>query len=400
MRFGLILLGLIIAVSVAGSLIPQNNEAMYYVRNYPNLYSLIFSLKLNQVFTSWYFLLLAALLCVNLAFCTIRRMRTANFSEPLPDAFKPANTWKNGEAETVKSYLRSIHCKETANGSVLCFERNGIGTYGSLLLHLGILLTTVFWALGSAVPSVMDRTCMPGESFRLEDGTEIRVNSFSIEDETGRLDYSSHIEITLPDGRSSGEQIVSVNHPVTMGDYKVYQQTYGTKGKLSVTDTDGHKDTFYLDSQDFLSADGENGIWFDDLYPGFEQDETGALTMITQTSGHYENPVYVFVLRDHERSEQMLAFPGDSVTIDSYTFTFEEPTEYPGLRIKHAPAVINLFLLLSVILLTVGLYLIFFMRPIKVLVNEEGYSIIGRNEALEMELRHAMNQKKGEDSNA
>jgi hypothetical protein len=241
---------------------------------------------------------------------------------------------------------------------------------------------------------------MPGESFRLEDGTEIRVNSFSIEDETGRLDYSSHIEITLPDGRNSGEQIVSVNHPVTMGDYKVYQQTYGTKGKLSVTDTDGHKDTFYLDSQDFLSADGENGIWFDDLYPGFEQDETGALTMITQTSGHYENPVYVFVLRDHERSEQMLAFPGDSVTIGSYTFTFEEPTEYPGLRIKHAPAVINLFLLLSVILLTVGLYLIFFMRPIKVLVNEEGYSIIGRNEALEMEIRHAMNQKKGEDSNA
>lgn len=400
MRFGLILLGLIIAVSVAGSLIPQNNEAMYYVRNYPNLYSLIFSLKLNQVFTSWYFLLLVGLLCLNLAFCTIRRVMNGSSEYTFPASFKPANQWNEAEAEAIKGYLRSIHCKETSNGTLTRYTRNEIGKYGSFLLHLGILLTTVFWALGSAVPKIMDKTCMPGESITLEDGTSIKVNSFSIEDETGRLDYASRIEITLPDGRSSGERVVSVNHPVSMGDYKVYQQTYGTQGKISVTDTDGHTDSFYVDSQDFLSADGENGIWFDNLYPGFNQDETGALTLITATSGHYENPVYVFVLRDHERSEQMLAFPGDSVTVDNFTFTFEQPVEFPGLRIKRAPAVINLFLLLSVILLTAGLYLIFFVRPVNVLTSEEGYSVIGRNEALNLEIRHALAKKKGDVTNA
>ncbi|MBR3346113.1 MAG: hypothetical protein IKG37_03450, partial [Solobacterium sp.] len=65
-----------------------------------------------------------------------------------------------------------------------------------------------------------------------------------------------------------------------------------------------------------------------------------------------------------------------------------------------APAVINLFLLLSVILLTAGLYLIFFVRPVNVLTSEEGYSVIGRNEALNLEIKHALAKKKGDVSNA
>ena len=42
MTFGVILLGLVIAVSVIGSVIPQQREAMYYVRQYPSRYQLIF----------------------------------------------------------------------------------------------------------------------------------------------------------------------------------------------------------------------------------------------------------------------------------------------------------------------------------------------------------------------
>ena len=398
MQFGLILLGMIIAVSAAGSLIPQNSETMFYVREYPGWYPVILSLRLNRVFTSWYFLLLVGLLCFNLSVCTFRRVNQMNGESELPEEFHPAVKLEKGQADQLKEALRRIHCREESNDAVMRFTKNRFGVWGSFLLHLGILLTVIFWALGSAVPKVIDRTCMPEEAITLEDGTTIAVDSFSIEDETGRLDYASEIEITLPDGRSSGRKRVSVNHPVSMGDYKVYQQTYGTKGRLSVTDTEGHQDSFWLDSQDFLSADGENGIWFDDLYPGFVQDETGSLSLITTTSGHYENPVYVFVLRDHEKSEQMLAFPGDSVTIDTYTFTFETPVEYPGLRIKKSPAILNLCLLVSVILLTAGFWIIFFARPVNILMNEEGYTVIGRNEELGLLLSHTLSKE--ETSNA
>ena len=398
MQFGLILLGIIIIVSLAGSVIPQNNEVMFYVRTYPSMYSVILALKLNQVFTSWYFLVLVILLCLNLAVCTYRQLKQSAVRSEVPSSFNPEVKFAEGQEAAVRSLLEGMKCRAETNGEVTRYTGKEAGRYGSFLLHFGILLTTVFWALGMTVPKIMDQTCYPGESITLEDGTSIRVDRFSIEDETGRLDYASDIEITLPDGSSSGVKRVSVNHPVSMGDYKVYQQTYGTTGRITVTDKAGHSDSFYVEPQDFLSADGENGIWFDDLYPGYEQDETGALTLITSTSGHYENPVYVFVLRNNGNSEQMLAFPDDTVEIGDLTFTFNDPVEYPGLRIKRSPAVLNLFLLLSVILLTAGLYLIFFLRPVNVLVSQDGCIMIGRNEALRLSLKHLLS--KGENNDA
>ena len=398
MRFGLILLGIIMLVSLAGSIIPQNNEVMFYVRTYPSLYSVIFALKLNQVFTSWYFLVLVILLCLNLSVCTYRQLKQSAVRTEVPSSFNPEMKFAEGQEAEVRAMLEGMKCRAETNGEVTRYTGREAGRYGSFLLHFGILLTTVFWALGMVVPKIMDQTCYPGEAITLEDGTSIRVDSFSIEDETGKLDYASEIEIILPDGSSSGVRRVSVNHPVSMGDYKVYQQTYGTTGKITVTDAKGHSDSFYVERQDFLSADGENGIWFDDLYPGYEQDENGALTLITSTSGHYENPVYVFVLRNEGSSEQMLAFPGDTVEIGELTFTFDDPVEYPGLRIKRSPAVLNLFLLLSVILLTAGLYLIFFLRPVNVLVSREGCTMVGRNEGLSLSLKHIMS--KGENNDA
>ena len=398
MQFGLILLGVIILVSLAGSIIPQNNEVMYYVRNYPSLYQVILGLKLNQVFTSWYFLALVILLCVNLAVCTYRQLKKSAVRSEVPASFKPGMTFEEGQEEQVRSLLEGMKCKAETNGEVTRYTGREAGRYGSFLLHFGILLTVIFWALGMVIPKISDQICYPGEAIHLPDGTSIRVDRFSIEDETGRLDYASDIEIILADGRTSGIRRVSVNHPVSMGDYKIYQQTYGTAGKITVTDKDGHSDTFIVESQDFLSADGENGIWFDNLYPGYEQDETGKLTLVTSTSGHYENPVYVFVLRNNGESEQMLAFPGDTVEVGDLTFTFDDPVEYPGLRIKHSPGVLNLFLLLSVILLTAGLYLIFFLRPVEVLVSKDGCTQTCRNEELRLSLKHLL--FKGDSVNA
>ena len=94
----------------------------------------------------------------------------------------------------------------------------------------------------------------------------------------------------------------------------------------------------------------------------------------------------------------MLAFPGDTVDVGNLTFTFDDPVEYPGLRIKYSPGVINLFLLLSVVLLTVGLYLVFFLRPVNVLVSKAGFTQTGRNEALALSLKQLLS--KGDNKHA
>ena len=401
MTFGVILLGLIVVCSLAGSLITQNADAMTYVKYYPDHYRLILNLQLDHVFTSWYFILLCVLLCLNLVFCSIVRIRRIHKSKPAAyeSAFALKKQKETADPEDllkVRNYLEKIRCTKEERDGITVYRKNEAGWYGSFITHLGLLLTILLFAAAMYMPVIIDQTCMPKESIVLDDGTNIYVDSFRIEDETGRLDYSSVIEITLPDGRSSGLKEISVNHPAGLGRYKVYQQTYGTIGSVTVT-RNGTTDHFWLENQDFLSADGKNGIWFDELYPGYVTDEEGHTTLIETTSGHYPDPVYVFTLVQDENAEMMMAFPGDTIEVGDLKFTFDEPTEYPGLRIKKTPPMINALLLGAFLLMTAGLYLSMFVQPVIVSMDDEGYTVLGpKAEGTAIVLRRLCRKKNGD----
>lgn len=392
MTFGLILLLAIAAISVFGSIIPQGNAAMYYVEHYSSSYGLILKLGLDDVFHSWYFAVLTVLLCMNLVLCSIIRISTVVKAAKgeLERAINIPAVHKLTEKEVllVERELRFKRCSELEKDSQRIYSKNGIGRYGTFVTHVGILMTVIFFALVLSVPKVSDRSCMPGEYITMPDGTGIYVRSFRIEDETGRLDYTSEIEISLPDGRLSGVQSVSVNHPVHFGEYKVYQQTYGTAGSISVLNTDNNgTDDFLLTDTCFLSADGVNGLWYDALYPGYVVDDDNSLTLITNTSGHYEDPIYIVQLAEGGVFSQMILFPGDTVTVGNLHFTANEPVEYPGLRIKYTPNYINVMLIASFAVMTFGLWMTFFMQPVLVKVNDEGYTVCGtKPEAMEMDL--------------
>ena len=398
MTFGVILLGLVILISVIGSVIPQQREAMFYVRQYPSYYQLILQTGLDRVFTSWYFIAVIVLLCINLILCSLLRWRSLQAADPAAAVQNRRSDVRLGadQRQKVTSYLENtLHCQKSEQGNRTIYTKYLFGRYGTFITHLGILLTVIFFAAGMALPKLHDTSCYPGESIVLDDGTDIHVESFAIEDESGKLDYRSVINVTLPDGRSTGLTELSVNHPVSLGNLKVYQQTYGTIGQVSVTDNAGHKDVFYVESNDFLSADGKNGILIDNLYPGLEETEEGT-KLIMSTSGHYENPVYLFMVMQEGTQEAMLAFPGDELEVGGYTYRFEAPVEYPGLRIKKAPAYANICLLISVMILTSGLFITFLMAPVTVLVDEEGYLLAGgRPEGVRLKLK-ALASEKGE----
>ena len=403
MRFGLILLGIIAVISLAGSLIPQNEAVMTYVREYPKYYSAIFFLQLDHVFTSWYFIAAVILLCVNLTGCSLLRAgRLFRKEDPadVPDV-TAVKLDKEGTDE-VRALLEKERCRRTEIKDGSLYLKNEYGRFGSFLTHLGILLTVIFFALAMYLPEIIDRTCMPGESLTMDDGTVITVESFSILNEEDRLDYASVINVISPDGAESGSSRISVNHPLKFREYKIYQQTYGTKGRITI-ERNGHADTFYIDSGDFLSADGANGILIDNLYPDFIEKD-GKMSLVTSTSGRYENPVYVYTtVIDGIQQEVMLAFPHDSSEIADFSFTFEDPVEYPGLRIKKTPGMVNAFLLISVMIMTAGLALALFVQPVKIVLTEEGYTeLSNKNEGLHIGLekirrKHGMNT---EDSNA
>ena len=76
MRFGILLLVLIAALSVVGTVIPQGREISWYAQTYRSLHGTILMLKLHDVFHSWYFQLLLVLLGLNLTLCSLVRIRT------------------------------------------------------------------------------------------------------------------------------------------------------------------------------------------------------------------------------------------------------------------------------------------------------------------------------------
>ena len=392
MTFGMILLGLILLCSFPGSVIAQGNPPDWYVQTYPDWHGVILKLGLDDVFGSWYFITLLALLCLNLTLCSLIRVRNVVKASKKASASAAARKTKVFLTEEGTAQLRKLledrHYKKETFGQTTVYSKNAIGWYGSFLTHLAILLTLLFGAAALYLPKVTDQTCFPGERLTMEDGTAIAVESFRIENEEGKLDYASIIEILLPNGKRSGQQRISVNHPLSFGGYKVYQQTYGTAGAVTVRNTEtGGEDRFVLNEMCFLSLDSVNGIWFEALYPGYIRDESGNFTLITQTSGSYEDPVYQVLLASEGVYTPVMVFPGETLSVGGVDFTFEEPVEHPGLRIKRTPEAVNTLLFAAFGLMILGLWFCFFQTPAIVAVREEGYTVAGpKPQGLELEL--------------
>ncbi len=392
MRFGILLLVLIALCSVIGTVIPQGREIAWYAQTYRSFHAMILLLGFHHIFESWYFVLLLVLLCLNLSLCSLVRIKAVvrASKDENAQAFGMRNQHLLNDEGLIllAAHMAALRCRKEQADGITVWRRNRFGRYGTFITHLSILLTVIFGALALYTPTVQDRDILPGETLTLEDGTSVRVDSFRLTDETGRLDYESTAEITLPDGRSSGVVPIRVNHPVSFGSYKFFQQSFGTAGSITVTDlATGGTDDFFLTERSFLSADGRNGLWYDTLYPDYLRAPGGDVTLITLTEGSYPNPIYqVQVLADGVYTPS-LAVPGDSLDIFGLRFTFNRPVEYPGIRIKHVSRLYNGLLVAAFTLMIIGLYVTFFCESVLVRADARGYAVGGpRPERMRIEL--------------
>ena len=405
MRFGILLLILIAVFSIVGSVIPQGKELSWYVENYPNIHPALLILQFHRIFKSWYFVLLLVLLCLNLTLCSVLRIFSvvrASKTELADTARLPVVRLPQAGRELLEQHLADTRCRRADFGETRVYCKRRFGRYGSFVTHLAILLTVLFGAAALYLPQVFDRDCMPGESVLLpaKDGAAaFSVGSFRATDESGRLDFTSELTITLPDGRSkSGE--ISVNHPMSFGPYKVYQQTYGTAGSITVTNlTNGGSDTFTMTELSFLSMDNVSGVWFVALYPDYILNPDGTIMPVDTGDRSYPHPVYYVQTVEGENKAMRLFQPGDAIEIAPLRFTFNDPVSYPGLRIKHTPQLVNALLIACFALMIAGLTVTFFLPPVLVKVDDEGYAVGGpKPEGTRIELQALLQDDSKEDS--
>lgn len=381
MRFGMLLLVLVIACSFAGSMIPQQRAAMEYVQRYgARGAQLILGLGLNDVFSAPYFIIIMAALCLNLTLCSILRLpRTTRAGRLLQQGAARARADRPltpAQAEKVRAYFEARRYRARDVEGVRVYSKNLLGFYGSFLTHLSILLILAVGTAAVVLAEVSDQVVMPGETVTLADGTRLTVESFQIENDLGELDYASVITATAADGSRSERARIRVNEPMRFGEYKIYQQTYGTAGSVSVTNlASGVSETLTLTEPCLLTLDGANGLFYSALYPGYIQDAEGNVTLVTSTSGAYSDPVYdVRTVADGETTA-VLAFPGETLTVGDVSFTMGDPVSFPGLRVKRVPGAALGALYAVFALMVASLYLCFFMTPVCVKMSDEGLAI-------------------------
>lgn len=382
MKFGMLLLVLVIACSFAGSMIVQQREPMEYVNRYgADWAQVIMALGLDDVFSAPYFFVLMAVLCLNLTLCSIvrlpRTVRAAKAYHLQAQKSETEHAIDEQQAEKLRKYLknRRYHAEKGAYGEV--YTKNLAGFYGSFLTHLSFLLILVVGAAAVITAEVTDRTVMPGETIVLEDGVQVTVDAFQIVDGEGKLDFASQLTVSAEDGAKTMQKEIRVNEPLGFEGYKIYQQTYGTAGCMRIENhAVGVQEDMPLTEASFLTLDGRNGIFFQALYPGYIRAEDGSVTLITSTSGAYSDPVYDLILAVDGVTTPVLAFPGETLTVGDVSFTMLDPISYPGLRIKQMNMVILGALYAVFVLMVAALYLCFFMVPVAIRITDEGYRIV------------------------
>jgi len=382
MKFGMLLLILVIACSLAGSLIVQQRAPMEYVNRYgADMAEVIMALGLDDVFSAPYFIVLMAALCLNLTLCSLVRlpkvMRAGAALCAQAEKTGVQTALDSMQAEKLDAYFAKRHYRLKQAEGRRIYTKNLAGYFGSFFTHLSFLLILMIGAAAVITADVKDQSVMPGETIALADGTSVTVESFQIEDETGRLDYASVLTVASPDGSRKETKQIRVNEPLSFGGYKIYQQTYGTAGAVRIENLiTGVSEEMALTESCFLTLDGRNGMFFQALYPGFVLSEDGSVTLVTSTSGVYSDPVYDVLSVSDGVTTPVLAFPDETLTIGDVSFTLLEPISYPGLRIKHMSPIVLGLLYATFVLMVAGLYLCFFMVPVAAVVTESGYALL------------------------
>ena len=371
---------IVVFFSFIGSFIPQTFEPEWYLENYPALGETVLALGLHRVFAQWYFVVVCVLLGISLTIATITRFICVR--KILKNMFiipeKGYHPIELNEENLVKlqGFVSDKHFKQLALRDGTVYYKNRLGYFGSVLVHLSILLTLVFGGALFALAQVEDVLIKPGETVELSDGSRMTLFSFRMYDDYGRRDYASVIEVVAPDGRSSGFREISVNRPLRFNNFRFYQFSYLFAGSITATDLrTGGSDHFFMVERSFLSDDGRTGIWFETVFQSFTEDENGRIVPLIYNVPIFPNPIYYIMRIDEHGTEAMFALPGSHVHAGNILFEFNEVVNYPGIRVSFAAQPLPALLYSAFGIMMLGLYLSFYHQPAILVIKGNRYRL-------------------------
>jgi cytochrome c biogenesis protein len=246
-KLAIVLLIIITAASMLGTLIPQQRSPEEYISRYNQWANLLQRFQLTNLYKSLWFNALLFLFALNIIVCTLKRL-----SPKLKKAFQPRLSVDakdiavlkimeklkkhmnlDSTREIVKKELSSRHYRVREalkeNKAFLYARKRILGWFGADIVHLGILTIIAGgiisgiggfrWNLTFSEGSILD---VPRAEFKL------KLDKFETEyyPSGGVKDWKSTLTV-FENEKPVLNKIVEVNHPLSYKGFVFYQSSYG-----------------------------------------------------------------------------------------------------------------------------------------------------------------------------
>ncbi len=255
-KLAIVLIIVIIAASVLGTLIPQDRSPVDYAARYGQAAGLMMKLQLTHLYHSLWYLTLLLLLALNIIVCSLVRLpakwRRAvrpglDFDAAALVALRTSDRFKRpgpaaGGLEAARRELRRLHFKVREGAGPerrLLARKKVLGSFGSDFVHLGLIVILAGGILSGLSGRRQYLSLSEGQSAPpFPAGFSVRLDKFETEmyPQGGVKAWKSTVTV-VENGRDVLTRVVAVNRPLSYRGLNLYQSSYGwdwTKPKLEV----------------------------------------------------------------------------------------------------------------------------------------------------------------------
>ena len=374
MRTAMVILGLLLAACVIGSVLPQGEIEAYYTGYYPEkIGQLILLLDLDDIFHSVWFAVLTIFLCANLLGCNI--FHAPGLVRQIRSGFTPEKNFLkwDGCAEAAfseepkelfkKMGFSKVKSTKTPDGREYRYAvRMRIGIMGAWFTHLGMLIIVIGFALGQMYTVKYTVYGVPGQTKQVGDtGCELTIDGFemNLRDDDTVDQYTSQVTMTDTSTGESTQGETSVNHPLKLNGMKIYQNSTGWAAHVQIWKNEelvqheilcaGEHLAFY-DMADLVLA-------FNAFYPDYVNTDGTPGT----ASDELNNPAYLYTLYYQGSVLGMnVLSANERITVEDYTIIFTEPQQYTLLQVKRDP--FTWIALIGGAVILAALFMAFYLR--------------------------------------
>ncbi len=385
LRLTLFILFSIATTSIIGTLIPQELSEKEYTSYFnPFTFKILKFFNIFDMYYSWWFLSLLALLILNLIFCSLKHYKVTinrvfkdnvildhNIEKSIINKKEITFKSKDFNLDKIESFINSNIGKVfkkslLSNETHFFINKNRFSDLGYYVVHLSLIVIGIGAIVGGVYGYKGFMQLTVGETKKtviLKKGGlatldfNVKCLDFKIDfyPNGAPKEYNSLIEIT--DGEKSFKTNVKVNHPLNYKGIKFFQSSYGTiPGKISIIakKRSSQEEVF----KNYINI-GETIKLEDNLHFVIED--------YSSNLQGFGPAVRLRLITDNVPGNSFLIFKNfpnfdEKHREGNYIFYFNDAksTQYTGLQITKDPG--DNIVWIGCILMMVGLYLSFFIH--------------------------------------